>query len=137
MQFGNALHDRKPKSCTPLFVTIAPPEAAKNEFPLPIRNAGTSIPHLHCTVFFNDELDGRTPSGVFDGILCKIADGTLHHLGIAFDPYRFAHAKQCNLSSLLKSQGDNVFNHLGTNRSRVRKFQRINRQRVELGNVEQ
>src|ERR1700687_646989 len=137
MQFGNALHDRKPKSCTPLLVTIATPEAAKDKLPLLIRNTGTSISHSYCPAFLNDELDGRMWRSMFDGILCKIADGAFHHLGIAFDPYRLARAKQCDLSSLLKCQGDNVLNYLGTDSSRVRNFQRINRQRVELGNVEQ
>ena len=74
---------------------------------------------------------------MFDSILRKIADGALHHFGIAFDPYRLARPKQRDLSSLLKCQRGSVLNHLGTNSSRVRKLQRINRQRVELSNVEQ
>src|SRR5258708_2719258 len=119
MQFHNALHNGKAQSCTPLLATITPPETAADKFLFRIRYARAPIQYSYRAVSLDNELDDRPWRGVFDCILCEIADRTFHHFGIAFDPYRPADAKQRDLSTLLECQGGNELNHLGTNALRI------------------
>src|SRR6476469_238510 len=112
MQFDDALHDRKPKPRASLPAAIATPKAAKDKIVIPLGYARTSISHPYCPAFFNDKLNGRTGRSMLDGILCEITDCTLHHLGVALDPYGLADAKQGDLSYLLQCQGHDELNRL-------------------------
>src|ERR1700720_2936732 len=88
VQFDDALHNRKPKSRTPLLISIAAPEATENKLSFLLRYSRSLIPNADRAVVLDHKLDRCSWRGMFDGVLTEIANRTLHHFGIALDPHR-------------------------------------------------
>src|SRR5271169_2343715 len=137
VQFGDALHDREPKSAASLLVAIAPPEALEDQLALLVRNSGTAIEHRYRAIHLDDEFDNRFLWRVADGVLREIADRAFHHLGIALDQYRHGGAKQRDLPALLERQGRDELGDLGAGALQVRHLRGVERERLEFGDVEQ
>src|ERR1700730_11344751 len=105
MQFDDPPHYRESKPCISGLASIATPETAKDKVPFLLRDARTSIQHPHRAALLYNKFHHRSRRGVFDGVLCKISDRALHHLRIAFNPYRLACAEERDFPTLLERQG--------------------------------
>ena len=111
MRVSDAPHDCKAEARAPRLTAITTPKATKQKFSLVLVDSRTLIKDPNGSVRSHHELNNRSPRGMMNCILDKIANCSVHQVWIAFDPYRFIRRIETDFFALRNHQGRYQLDH--------------------------
>ena len=105
MRVGNAPYDCKAEARASRLTAIMTPKTTKQKFALVLVYSRTLIKDPNGSIRSHHELNNRSPRGMMNCILDKIANCSVHQVWIAFDPYRFRRRIETDFFALGNHQG--------------------------------
>src|SRR5262249_43086788 len=137
MRLGDARNDGKTETSAAGAPTVPAPEAPEDEFALIVLDAGTLIQHADDAVLLDHDLDGRLWRRMVEPVLDQVANCARDHFRIAVDPYRLFGATERDALALRECQWRREFRELRAYRPQVRLFRGVDREALQLRDVEQ